>query len=323
MPGQLRFGTCSWKYPSWRGLVYSAAKGIDYLAEYARRYDAVEVDQWFWSLFRGSKPGDPVVLPRPADVAAYRAAVGDDFRFTVKAPNSLTLTHFYAPKKGAPPVPNDAYLSPQVHAEFLDLLEPLRDLLGVVMFQFEYLNKRQVPSQAAWQARLGDFFAAIDRAVPYAVEVRNPRYLNPGYWRFLEAQDVSPVLVQGYWMPPVDQVYEQWRESIARHPVVVVRLMGPNRGAIEKATGKRWDRVVAPKGDDLPAIAQAVSDLLARGVSVYVNVNNHYEGSAPLTIDRLRAALGLGDPPALAGPPASDTPPTSGPAPEQGTLFDD
>jgi hypothetical protein len=27
-------------------------------------------------------------------------------------------------------------------------------------------------------------------------------------------------------------------------------------------------------------------------VSVYLNVNNHYEGSAPLTIDRLRALMG-------------------------------
>jgi uncharacterized protein YecE (DUF72 family) len=44
---KLRIGTCSWKYPSWVGLVYSAERGIDYLAEYARKYDTVEVDQWF------------------------------------------------------------------------------------------------------------------------------------------------------------------------------------------------------------------------------------------------------------------------------------
>ena len=33
---RLRIGTCSWKFPSWSGLVYSAPKGINYLAEYAR-----------------------------------------------------------------------------------------------------------------------------------------------------------------------------------------------------------------------------------------------------------------------------------------------
>lgn len=31
----LRIGTCSWKYPSWEGLVYSVAKDINYLEEYA------------------------------------------------------------------------------------------------------------------------------------------------------------------------------------------------------------------------------------------------------------------------------------------------
>ena len=28
-----------------------------------------------------------------------------------------------------------------------------------------------------------------------------------------------------------------------------------------------------------------------RGVDVYVNVNNHYEGSAPLTIERIKELL--------------------------------
>ncbi|PLX23103.1 MAG: DUF72 domain-containing protein, partial [Ignavibacteria bacterium] len=44
---RLRIGTCSWKYPSWKGIVYSAPKGINYLEEYARVYDTVEIDQWF------------------------------------------------------------------------------------------------------------------------------------------------------------------------------------------------------------------------------------------------------------------------------------
>jgi hypothetical protein len=34
-----------------------------------------------------------------------------------------------------------------------------------------------------------------------------------------------------------------------------------------------------------------VHDLLGRGVDVYVNVNNHYEGSAPLTIERIQRVL--------------------------------
>jgi uncharacterized protein YecE (DUF72 family) len=34
-----------------------------------------------------------------------------------------------------------------------------------------------------------------------------------------------------------------------------------------------------------------VKELVAQGVSVYLNVNNHYEGSAPLTLDRIQRLL--------------------------------
>ena len=133
---RLRIGTCSWKFPSWHGLVYSAPKSINYLEEYAAHYDTVEVDQWFWSLFgEGS-----VKLPNEADVRAYRRAVPDDFRFTVKAPNSVTLTHFYKRKKTDPLVPNPDFLSMPLLGEFLSSLEPIHDVLGPIMFQFEYLN---------------------------------------------------------------------------------------------------------------------------------------------------------------------------------------
>jgi uncharacterized protein YecE (DUF72 family) len=35
----------------------------------------------------------------------------------------------------------------------------------------------------------------------------------------------------------------------------------------------------------------ATTRLLGGGKRVYLNVNNHYEGSAPLTIEKIRAGL--------------------------------
>jgi uncharacterized protein YecE (DUF72 family) len=57
---------------------------------------------------------------------------------------------------------------------------------------------------------------------------------------------------------------------------------------MEKATGESWNRIVAPKDNELSAIVAMVNDMRGRGMTVYLNVNNHYEGSAPLTIERLR-----------------------------------
>jgi uncharacterized protein YecE (DUF72 family) len=234
--GELRVGTCSWKYPSWKGLIYSRGEGIDYLKEYSARYDTVEVDQWFWSLFGV----EAVRLPQPRDVRAYRASVGADFRFTVKAPNSVTLTHLYSKtgsrrgrltvpgkesalkgstagasleRKGGSAVPlvaNPHFLSVGLFERFLSALDPLKDVLGPVMFQFEYLNRKKMPSQGRFQESLSEFLKAIPESYQYAVETRNGNYLNESYFEFLEASGASPVLLQGYWMPPVVNVYREW-----------------------------------------------------------------------------------------------------------------
>src|SRR5450759_182079 len=147
----LHLGTCSWKYPSWRGLVYSNSASPNYLQEYAQRYDAVEIDQWFWSLF-GS---DKVILPQAKVVAEYAASVPEGFRFGVKLPNALTLTHYYQKTKPEPLVPNPHFLSLDLLRATLEKLEPMRDKLGPLMFQFGYLNREMVQSQSQFLDKLG------------------------------------------------------------------------------------------------------------------------------------------------------------------------
>ena len=94
----LRIGTCSWKYNSWRGIIYPEQKPVNYLQEYARHYSTVEIDQWFWSLF----DADKAALPSPFTVREYMESVPRDFKFTIKIPNSITLTHFYKKEKDEP-----------------------------------------------------------------------------------------------------------------------------------------------------------------------------------------------------------------------------
>jgi uncharacterized protein YecE (DUF72 family) len=283
----LRIGTCSWKFPSWHGLVYPASKGINYLREYAKKYDTVEIDQWFWSLFGENSLG----LPRRADVEEYRNSVPDDFVFTVKAPNSVTLTHFYQKAKTDPLVANPHFLSVSLFHTFLSRLDPLGDTLGPVMFQFEYLNRKKMASQSHFQDLLQAFSTELPTGYQYGLEVRNAKYLNHSFFEFLVQNRLSPVLLQGYWMPSITDVYEKWQSLIHQHETTVIRLLGPDRKGIESQTGKQWDRIVAPKDEELVAIVEMVEALLARGLTVYLNVNNHYEGSAPLTIERIRRLL--------------------------------
>lgn len=284
---ELRIGTCSWKYPSWQGLVYSSAQDVDYLEEYARKYTTVEVDRWFWSLFQGGN----VRLPNPADVAQYRSAVSADFKFTVKVPNSVTLTHYYKNLRSDSLRPNPFFLSPSLFQEFLSLLDPLKDLLGPLIFQFEYLNKQKMASQKRFLESMERFVRQLPPSYEYAVETRNANYLNKEYFEFLNRNRISHVFLQGYWMPSVVEIYQKWRSLIVEQEKVIIRLHGPNRQEIEKKTKKRWDKIVAPKNEDLISIAEMTSELLDKGVSVYLNVNNHYEGSAPLTIEQIKELL--------------------------------
>jgi len=284
---ELRIGTCSWKYPSWKGLVYSAAGGINYLAEYAEKYRTVEVDQWFWSLFRGGK----AVLPKPDDVQEYRTSVPDDFRFSVKVPNSLTLTHYYKKSKSDPLEPNPYFLSLELFAEFLSRLEPIRDQLGPLIFQFEYLNKQKMKSQQDFIERFEAFANRLPPSLEYAIEIRNSNYLNRKHFEFLIRNRLSPVFLQGYWMPLITETYQAWSPLIAEQDRVVLRLHGPGREDIEKITKKRWNNIVDPHDDELRAVVEMIADLEYREVDVYLNVNNHYEGSSPLTIDRFNGFL--------------------------------
>jgi len=276
----LRFGTCSWKFPSWTGIVYSGGDE-NFLAEYATRYATVEIDQWFWSLF----DLDSIGLPQKATVAEYLDAVPATFKFTVKAPNSITLTHFYTKGSNKGSGPNPYFLSPDLFADFLDRIEPMREQIDSVMLQFEYLNRQKMESYEVFADRLDHFLRGRWEDWPISVELRNPNFLRRDFFSLLRDMGVSPVLCQGYFLPPLTDVYDSCRDLLDGR--VVVRLLGPDRQGIEKATGKKWDRIVAPKDGEMPAIADMIVDMLSRGLDVVVNVNNHYEGSAPLTIEKL------------------------------------
>ena len=288
---RLRLGTCSWKYDAWKGLIYDQDKAYqkdDYLADYAQTLGAVEVDQWFWSLFPGG-----VRLPNPATVQQYAEAVPDDFRFTVKVPNAVTLTNYYGkqPKAsvGYANRPNPHFLDVEIFGEFLELLGPMKTKLGPIMFQFEYLNKTKMPSLGVFLERLGDFFRRVPKGYAYAVEIRNPNYLKPPFFAFLKEHQIGMVLLEGYYMPPIKDVTKAHDVHTAES--LVIRLHGPDRKEIEAQTKGVWNDIVLPKNESLASAAQIIQESLAKDLDTYVNVNNHYEGCAPLSIERLLALL--------------------------------
>jgi uncharacterized protein YecE (DUF72 family) len=212
------------------------------------------VDQWF------SVPGS-VRLPEPPVVRRYAESVPDDFIFTVKAPNALTLTHFYAkasPGTAAAAVAgkaNEHFLSLKLLETFLDRLSPFGRKLGPVMFLFEYLNRQMMPSVAAFIeqfdafiSRAPGFHTPSRRGIPTTLPhlLRVPGAAQPGL-RLSTATSAAH-----------RPGFEKKRAQPPRAGFEVVRLHGGDRLEIEKETGDQWDKVVAPKPEGLRAAARIV-----------------------------------------------------------------
>lgn len=277
----LKIGTCSWKYESWKDIVYNSVGEVNYLKEYSQKYNTVEIDQWFWSLFGEKK----INLPKPETVEEYNESVPDDFKFSVKVPNSITLTHFYKKNKNEPLKENPHFLSLDLLDDFLNLIQPFGKKLGPLMFQFEYLNKKKMPDQLEFQDKFSAFIQNAPQGFEYAIEIRNPNYLNKSFFEFIEDNNLINVFLQGYYMPPIWEPYGKFNNHIKG--TSIIRLHGPDRKGIEAKSGGEWNKIIEPKNEELSITAEMINDLLSKEVDIYLNVNNHYEGSAPKTIERI------------------------------------
>lgn len=304
----LRVGTCSWKYDLWKGLLYDGSRTYrpgDYLPDYAKHLSTVEIDQWFRSLFPTG-----VRLPEEQTVRQYADGVPDGFVFTIKAPNAITLTHHYGRQShehaGFANRPNEHFLDLDLLSRFLERLAPMHTKLGSVMFQFEYLNTAKMPSLPTFLDHLDRFLSGAPKGFQYAVEIRNPKWLSSESFDFLAAHGVGYVFIEGYFMPPIGEVWRELQPTTADFGVV--RLHGSDRSDTEARSGENWNQLVDPKPEALEAATDIILGSITRGISIFVNVNNHFEGSAPLTIERLLARLGdrpMPAPPGGSGFPAS------------------
>lgn len=275
----MRIGTCSWEYESWRGLVYPEFGEINYLEEYSKVYNTIEIDQWFWSLNKQN-----AVLPKPFVVEEYNDVTPSSFKFTIKVPNSITLTHYYNTQNT-----NPFFLSQDLMEAFIDSLKPLHEKIGLLMFQFEYLNKQKMKSLLEFISRINEFISSYKHGIKIGIETRNPNYLTDEYFSFLQEKQITPVFLQGYYMPSIMEIYQKFGSYIDEQ--IVIRLHGYDRERIEKKTKKIWDQIVEPKDDELVEIINMVRDLKSNKIEIFMNVNNHYEGSAPLTIKKIKELL--------------------------------
>jgi len=286
-------GTSSWKYPGWLGQVYDpgryAVRGRlserkfrdECLAEYATVFPTVCGDFAFYQ------------FPSPEMWQGIFEQLPPGYKFGLKVPEDVTMERFpkqprYGDRAGEI---NMSFMDPVlVKSLLLDRLEPYRDKLGPLIFEFTAIHDSELLKPA-------NFAEALDRMLSrlpcdryqWAVEVRNKHFLDGGgaYLDVLRHHGVSHVLNSWTRMPAIHEQMRLRNIFTARH-VVSRWLLKPGRTyaqAVEAFSPYETTKDPYPEG------RQALRDLIEQFVPddrvFYAFVNNRFEGSAVETIENV------------------------------------
>lgn len=264
MNPHLHLGACSWTAKGWLGTFYpSGTKPADFIAEYAKRYDTVEIDATFYA------------TPQESTVLGWRDKTPDGFIFAAKMPSVITHTKFL----------EDCHH--ELHG-FLRVMSLLGDKLGPLLLQFPYYAKRTGVTEDDFLVRLTRFLKTLpETGFRFAVEVRNKTWINPYLFEILHDHKVALCLIDHPWMAPPDTLFKH--RDILTNRFMYIRWLGDRKG-IEKVT-KVWNESVVDRESDIERWAPHIKALLDQEMDVFGYVNNHYGGYAPDNIEQLRKKL--------------------------------
>ena len=282
VPPLIRFGTSSWNYPGWRGLVYHASykgKGAStrMLEEYARfpLFRTVGIDASFYA------------APTPEVLTGWAERLPAGFPCVSKVWQQVTIhswTRVQDPDRAG--APNPDFLNPAIFIE--SVLEPFRTNftghLGPLVFEFQQVPRSAGMGPRQFADRLDAFFARLPREFSYAVEVRNEEFLTPAYFAVLREHDVAHVFSSWTRMPPIGTQLDLPGSFTA--PFVVARaLLRPGRSYDDAVDAfSPYDRVLDADAGVRGDLVRLALLALAANVPAHILVNNRLEGSAPLTI---------------------------------------
>ncbi|GJG96596.1 DUF72 domain-containing protein [Cupriavidus pauculus] len=296
LPANLYFGTSSWSYPGWHGLVYDgqytesllSRKGLRACARHPL-LRAAGIDRGFYG---------PIPI---ADYMNYASQVPEGFRFLVKAPASVCDAWLRGPD-GAGRLANAAFLDPEIAIR--DFVVPatsgLGQRCGPLLFQLSPLQS-VADDGPSFFARLDAFLAALPPLDPaltpyacYAVEMRDSALLTPRYIRLLRERGVRFCLAARDRLPPVPRQAQaqSLMDDGAPGPLVLRWMLREGRSyAMAEKAFMPFDKLADPDDETRDAIADVVARTLRTGQPAYVIVSNNAEGCAPLSIARLAAAI--------------------------------
>lgn len=281
LPPKLALGTSSWSFPGWDKLVYDQHMSAQKLSRHGLEafcknplLSTVSIDRGFYA-------------PVPEkDFAHYRAQVPGTFRFVVKAWRHITT-----------PV-----LNGQVNPDFLNpalarsaVIEPaqrgLQDRLDLVLFQFSPMHLGQIQGVQGFCEKLGAFLLQLPAQTRYAVEIRTPELLGPALREALVPSKSIYTINLLPAMPGLDAQFSRMQlKDQSRYLVRWLLAQGHEyQGAL--ASFAPFNQLRVPCDRTVLRLAKFVRWAQAQDRHFTLQVNNKAEGCAPLTLQRVAAAI--------------------------------
>ena len=275
-------GTSSWKYPGWIGEIYSPSRyknqkrfEADCLTEYAEVFPIVCGDFAFYQ------------FPSPHFWEKLFAQVPESFLFAFKAPEEITRPRFpsqprYGPRAG---LANLQYLDAETFkTQFLDLLLPYAERIALIILEFGAIPRSIYNSSSEFTAALKPFLAALPTNFRYAIEIRNPEFLDDPYLDLLRSHGIAHLFNSWTHMPPLIQQLN--RPGVFTSNFTVTRaLLTPGRTyEVAVQTFQPYNSVKEPNQAVRDALRQVLVRAKLRAEPTYIFVNNRLEGFAPGTI---------------------------------------
>jgi uncharacterized protein YecE (DUF72 family) len=236
----IHIGTSGWHYDHWRGPFYPedlAPK--DFLTFYRQHFHTVEINNSFYR------------LPSEKTLVDWRESVPSGFIFAVKGSRYIThMKKLKDPGQSVPPL--------------LERLQALGDRLGPILFQLP-------PRWHFNEERLQTFLEALPRNYRYALEFRDPSWLNQKACRLLSKHGAAFCIYELAGRISPKKVTADF---------VYIRLHGP--GAAYQG---RYDR------QTLAGWAGAISAWTAQGLTVFAYFDNDEAGYAAQNARELQEML--------------------------------
>lgn len=281
------FGTSSWKYEGWLDSIYTRGRyetrgrfsrkkfESECLAEYAETFPAVCGDFSFYQ------------FPAPDYWQRLFSSCPRSLLFGLKVPEMITVrtwpSHARYGARGG--LENESFLDPALFAgAFANPLQAHADRIGVLIFEFGTMSRKQYETPERFYQALDAFLAAIPHGFRYAVEVRNKEFLEPDYFDMLRSRGVAHVFNAWTRMPPLEE--QTAIEEAYTADFLVARALLRHGRSYEQAVRQfePYERIQEPNEGAREGLRRLVERALSSKQLAFLFVNNRLEGNAPSTI---------------------------------------